>query len=56
MANILKQLSAIPDDHQQFAMHCMIMYAQSRAPGRPLKADQVEFIAARTSKINDCAY
>lgn len=53
-SNIMKQLSALPDDHRQFSSQAWAMYFEQR--GRSLTGPQVEFIAAVTSKINDCAF
>ena len=63
-ANIIKQLSALPRDHAQFVTHVGTMYMGTRGGGpnsgsnadAAITADQVEFLAARVSQINECAY
>ena len=64
-ANIIKQLSALPRDHAQFVTHVGTMYMGTRGGGpnsggsnadAAVTADQVEFLAARVSQINECAY
>eukprot|EP00035_Acanthoeca_spectabilis_P004715 m.106370 g.106370 ORF g.106370 m.106370 type:complete len:363 (+) comp12695_c0_seq1:38-1126(+) len=55
-ANIMKQLSAIPQDHAQFALQVSAMYSGQKGGSGVLTDTQVEFIASIVSKINDCAY
>eukprot|EP00037_Helgoeca_nana_P010135 m.88992 g.88992 ORF g.88992 m.88992 type:complete len:207 (+) comp20037_c0_seq2:684-1304(+) len=55
--NIMKQLSAIPQDHAQFTSHAMVMYKRQRdVPGGVVSERQIELVAALVSKINDCSY
>lgn len=64
-ANIIRQLSALPKDHVQFLSHVRTMYISTRGggpssggrnPDAAITADQVEFLAARVSQLNECAY
>ena len=56
VANIMKQLSALPADHARFVRQAMAMYFMQKRNGRALSGRQVELIAAMVSQRNDCAY